>query len=134
MRTGTALSLAPEGPTYPVTALGRPIESFGLPIPGFGDVPYLDVTVTLDAAKKTATVFVLNRDLEKPRDLELRWHDLTPTSVTAFETLTGPDLKALNTFAEPKKVVPQSLEKPKVGSTMTVQLPPRSYSVLCLGL
>jgi len=131
---GTALSLAPEGPTYPVTALGRPIESFGLPIPGFGDVPYLDVTVTLDAAKKTATVFVLNRDLEKPRDLELRWHDLTPTSVTAFETLTGPDLKALNTFAEPKKVVPQSLEKPKVGSTMTVQLPPRSYSVLCLGL
>jgi alpha-N-arabinofuranosidase len=114
---GTALSLAPEGPTYPVTALGRPIESFGLPIPGFGDVPYLDVTVTLDAAKKTATVFVLNRDLEKPRDLELRWHDLTPTSVTAFETLTGPDLKALNTFAEPKKVVPQSLEKPKVGST-----------------
>jgi len=131
---GTALSLAPEGPTYPVTALGRPIESFGLPIPGFGDVPYLDVTVTLDAAKKTATVFVLNRDLEKPRDLELRWHDLTPTSVTAFETLTGPDLKALNTFAEPKEVVPQSLEKPKVGSTMTVQLPPRSYSVLCLGL
>ena len=131
---GTALSIAPEGPTYPVNTLGRPIESIGLPIPGFGDVPYLDVTVTMDAAKKAATVFVLNRDLEKARELELRWHDLTPTSVTSFETLTGPDLKALNTFAEPKKVIPQSLEKPKVGSTMTVQLPARSYSVMTLAL
>jgi alpha-N-arabinofuranosidase len=130
---GTALNIAPEGPTYPVKTLGRPIESIGLPIPGFGDVPYLDVTVTLDAAKKAGTVFVLNRDIEKPRDLELRWHDLTPTSVAAFETLTGPDLKALNTFAEPRKVTPQTLEKPKVGSTMTVQLPARSYSVLTMG-
>ncbi len=51
---------------------------------------------------------VLNRDLEKAQELELRWHDLTPTSVTSFETLTGPDLKALNTFADPKKVIPQT--------------------------
>jgi alpha-L-arabinofuranosidase len=77
---------------------------------------------------------VLNRDLEKPRDLELIWHDLTPSSVIAFETMTGPDLKALNTFAEPKRVVPQKLENPKVGSKMSVQLPPRSYSVLSLAL
>jgi alpha-L-arabinofuranosidase len=47
--------------------------------------------------------------------------------------LTGSDLKARNTFAEPKKVIPQTLEKPKVGSTMMVQLPARSYSVLTLG-
>ncbi|MGA9462827.1 MAG: alpha-N-arabinofuranosidase [Terracidiphilus sp.] len=131
---GNALSIAPQGPTYPVPTLGRPVESIGVPAPGFGDVPYLDLSVTHDAEKKTATLFVLNRDLEKARDLEIVWHDLTPTAVTAFQTLTGRDLKALNTFADPKRVVPQELEKPKTGSTMTVQLPARSYSVLTIAL
>lgn len=131
---GASLSLAPEGPTYELDKLGGPIENGGLPIPGFGAVPYLDVTASYDAEKKTATVFVLNRDLGKARDLEIRWHDLAPRAVTAFETLTGSDLKALNTFADPKKVAPQTLDKPAIGSTMRVQVPARSYSVLVLAL
>jgi alpha-N-arabinofuranosidase len=131
---GRALSISPEGPTYEVATLGRPIESIGLPAPGFGAVPYLDVVATLDAEKKTASVFVLNRDLEKAQDLEINWRDLTPSKVTGFETITGSDLKAVNTFAEPNRVVPQKLESPKVGSAMTLKLPPRSYSVLSLAL
>ena len=31
--------------------------------------------------------------------------------------MTGPDLKAGNTFADPRRVMPQTLENPKVGST-----------------
>ncbi len=131
---GRALSIAPEGPSYEVASLGRPIEGIGLAAPGFGDVPYLDVVATLDPEKKTAAIFVLNRDLEKARNLEINWHDLTPSSVTAFETITGPDLKAVNTFADPKKVIPQTLENPKVGSKMSLSLPARSYSVLALTL
>ncbi len=131
---GRALSLLPEGPSYEVASLGRPIESIGLPVPGFGDVRYLDVTATLDPEKKTAAIFVLNRDLERPRDLEIAWHDLTPTKVTAFQTITGSDLKALNTFADPKRVVPQTLENPKVGSRMSIQFPAKSYSVLSIAL
>jgi alpha-N-arabinofuranosidase len=131
---GRALSIAPEGPSYEVAALGRPIESIGLAAPGFGDVPYLDVVATFDQEKKTASIFVLNRDLEKPQDLEITWHDLTPTSVTAFETITGSDLKAVNTFADPKRVMPQTLESPKVGSRMSLRLPARSYSVLSLAI
>ncbi len=129
---GNALSIAPEGPGYQVASLGRPIESIGLPVPGFGEVPWLDVTAVCDEEKHTATLFVLNRDLAKERELEIVWRDLTPTGVTTFETLTGPDLKALNTFADPKKVAPQMLESPKTGSSMTVKLPARSYSVLSL--
>ncbi|HEX4757866.1 MAG TPA: alpha-N-arabinofuranosidase, partial [Terracidiphilus sp.] len=106
---GLSLSLAPEGPTYDVAKLGRPIEEIGLAAPGFGDVPYLDVVVTHDPEKNTAAVFVMNRDLVKEQELEINWHDLTPTKVLAFETITGPDLKAGNTFADPKKVVPQTL-------------------------
>jgi alpha-N-arabinofuranosidase len=129
---GNSLSVAAEGPGYQVPTLGRPIESIGLPVPGFGEVPWLDVTAVHSPEKRTATLFVFNRDLNKDRELEIVWRDLTPASVTAFETLTGPDLKALNTFADPKRVIPQSLEKPKTGSTMRVKLPARSYSVLSM--
>ena len=131
---GRALSLAPEGPTYEVAALGRPIESGGLSIPGFGDVRYLDVAAVHNEEKGTATLLIMNRDLHNEQELEIDWHDLTPTKVLAFETITGPDLKAGNTFAEPKKVTPQTLESPKVGTKMTVKLPARSYSVLSLAV
>ncbi len=76
----------------------------------------------------------MNRDLEKAQELEIAWHDLTPSKVIAFETITGNDLKAGNTFADPKRVVPQTLENPKVGSNMSLKLPARSYSVLSLAL
>ena len=76
-------------------------------------MPYLDVVATLDSDKKTPTLLALNRDLEKSRTLEIAWHDLTPSSVIAFETITGPDLKAINTFADPKRVLPQKLEHPR---------------------
>jgi alpha-N-arabinofuranosidase len=129
---GASLSVEQEGPGYPVPHLGRPIEDMGLPVPGFGEVPWLDVTAVWNEEKKTATLFALNRDLHNEREMEIVWRDLTPATVTTFETMTGPDLKALNTFADPKKVVPQTLDKPKTGSRMTVKLPARSYSVLSM--
>ncbi len=131
---GAALSIAPQGPGYRVDKLGMPLEDGGLPIPGFGQVAYVDISATLDADKKSATILMLNRDIEKPQDVEIAWHDLTPTAVTTFETITGPDLKALNTFEQPNKIVPQKLENPKVGSRMSVRLPAHSYSVLTLSL
>jgi len=131
---GSALSVVPEGPSYDVSSFGRPIEDNGLAAPGFGAVQYLDVVVTHDAEKNAATLLIMNRDLQNEQELEINWHDLTPTKVLAFETITGTDLKAGNTFADPKKVVPQTLESPKVGSKMTVKLPARSYSVLSLAV
>jgi len=49
-----------------------------------------------------------------------------------FDTLTGPDLKAVNTFAEPSKVWPAAIELPRPGGLMVLQLPARSYSRLLL--
>jgi len=54
---------------------------------------------------------------------------LTPARVLACETLTGADLKAFNTFADPRRVVPQRLDPPAAGSRMTFKLPARSYTV-----
>ena len=68
-----------------------------------------------------ACVLMLNRDLESERELVLDWRDLTPTRVLACETLTGGDLKAFNTFAEPKRVVPRKLDPPSAGGTDDLQ-------------
>ena len=77
---------------------------------------------------------MLNRDLDGEREVVLEWDDVVPTRVLACETLTGPDLKAFNTFEEPRRVVPQPLAAPAAGSRMTFKLPPRSYSVLHVAL
>jgi alpha-N-arabinofuranosidase len=129
---GTALSVVPQGPTYDVRELGHPTEAIGITGPGFGAVPYLDVVATIDG--KNAALFVLNRDLEHTRQLELDWHDLTPTQVTGFQTITGNDLKAVNSFDQPNRVVPQKLDAPKAGQRMSIEFPQRSYSVLTLAL
>jgi alpha-N-arabinofuranosidase len=131
---GRALSVQIEGPGYEVASLGRPIESTGLPLPGFGAVPWVDIAATIDAKNKTAALFLFNRNLDRPQDVEVVWRDVTPSSVKAFLTMTGPVLKAGNTFADPRRVMPQAIENPKVGSRMTLQLPARSYSVLSLAM
>jgi alpha-L-arabinofuranosidase len=131
---GRALDLELEGPGYAVGELGRPLESFGVPQPGFGQVPYLDVVGSIDAESKTATLFLFNRDLEHAQDVDLVWRDVTPVAVNSFVTLTGTDLKAGNTFADPHRVMPQTLENPKIGARMAFELPARSYSVLSLAI
>jgi alpha-N-arabinofuranosidase len=124
---GRVLDLVVESETYPIRAEGLR--------PDFArdeQVPYLDVVVTVDASQSQACVFALNRDLESERELVLDWRDPTPRRVLACETLTGPDLKAVNTFEQPLRVVPQKLDAPAAGATMTFKLPRASYSVVHL--
>lgn len=72
---------------------------------------------------------MLNRDLDAERELILEWQAPTPTRVLTCETLTGPDLKASNTFASPNVVAPRPLDAPAAGPRMAFKLPPRSYTV-----
>jgi alpha-N-arabinofuranosidase len=127
---GNALELAVASPAYEVKASDRS------PIQGAASlsVPFLDVAGTLDLDHNTATLFILNRDLEKAHDLNLVWHEATPTRVNSCQVLTGSDLKAANGFDAPGRVVPRSLDAPQVGSKMTLQVPARSYTLLNLAL
>ena len=112
---GDVLDLAVESETYEVK--------------GAGPVPYIDASATMDK-DGTVSLFILNRDLEKPREVEVVWRDSPPRRVAFSQVLTGPDLKASNSFEEPKKVAPQSFEAPKPGSRTALRLPARSYTVL----
>jgi alpha-N-arabinofuranosidase len=123
---GKALDLVPVSPTYEISSFQGRAFGGGGKLP----VPYLDISGTIDSESKTATLFILNRDLEKPRDLQVVWHEATPTRVNTCLVLTGSDLKAVNGFDAPNRVVPGALEAPPVGSRMTFQLPAHSYTVV----
>jgi alpha-L-arabinofuranosidase len=75
---------------------------------------------------------LLNRDLARPREATIVFRDNAPTRTLRFDTLTGSDLKAVNTFAEPSKVKPAALDLPRPSGGMVLQLPARSYSRLLL--
>jgi alpha-N-arabinofuranosidase len=122
---GRVLDLLVESETYPIDAAGLRAD-FAID----AQVPYLDVVATINPPDGKVCVLMLNRDLESERELVLEWRDPMPTRVLACETLTGSDLKAVNTFEQPKLVVPKPLEAPSAGSKMTFKLPPRSYSVV----
>jgi alpha-N-arabinofuranosidase len=126
---GRVLDLRVEAETYPISGAGLQAD-----FARDGIVPFVDLVATIDEPARQAAVLLLNRDLDGEREVVLEWADLAPTRVLACETLTGADLKAFNTFAEPRRVVPQPLAAPVPGSRMAMTLPPRSYTVLHLGL
>ncbi|HZZ26915.1 MAG TPA: alpha-N-arabinofuranosidase [Pirellulales bacterium] len=121
---GRVIDLQIDCETYPIRAKGlRPDFAHN------DQVPYLDIVATIDAPNNQASVFMLNRDLQMPRELTLQWRDPNPKKVVACQTLTGSDLKAINTFQNPKNVVPQTLDVPQASSSMTLKLPAASYTV-----
>jgi alpha-N-arabinofuranosidase len=95
-----------------------------------GKVPYVDVAGTIDPTSGETTLFALNRDLDKARELKVTWRDGAPGRVVSAEVLTGRDLKATNTLDAPSNVVPHALAAPRAGADMTFELPARSYSVI----
>ncbi len=114
---GSVLSLLVESPTYDAA--------------GLDPVPYVDVAGTFDAAQGKVSLYILNRDLSKAREVELVWEDKAPSTVVSSNVLTGDDLKAANTFAAPQKVAPQALAKPSTsGSRTKLEMPARSYAAI----
>jgi len=113
-------------------ALNLKVESEAYEVPEIGSVPYIDISGTFDPGSASTTLFMLNRDLAKARDLEVLWREGAPARVGDCQVMTGPDLKAFNTFESPKRVVPQLLDAPKAGDRMTFQLPPHSFTVAYL--
>jgi len=116
---GAVLNVLTESPTYEVT--------------GMGHVPYLDAVGTR-AKDGKVSLFVLNRDLAKAHSVEVNWQGKAPGQVLVSLTLTGNDLKAVNSFESPRKVVPQELPKPltDIGRTK-FEVPAHSYSVVQWG-
>lgn len=107
------------------------VESSTYEVPGLDQVAYVDVAGSLDHNTGKLSLFVLNRDLSNSHDLEIVWEDTAPGRFLAGSLLTGADLKAANSFAAPKKVVPQNLTTPALSGNRTkLEMPARSYAVM----
>jgi len=114
---GNVLNVLVESPTYEVSEMGQ--------------VPYLDVVGTMDPQDGKVSLFILNRDLAKAHTMEIHWQDKTPGRLLVSTVLTGSDLKALNTFDAPQRVVPQDADKPSTtGGRSKLEVPARSYTVI----
>ena len=113
------------------TMLNILTESQAYEVPGIGHVPYLDVAGTFSKETGEVTLFLLNRDLSKAREIDLVWQDTPPTRVTTTTVLTGSDLKAFNSFDFPRRVVPPDLARPLTsGGNTRFEVPARSYTVI----
>ncbi len=113
-------------------ALNLAVESDGYEVAEIGRVPYIDVAGIFEPASGSTTLLILNRDLVKGREVDIVWRESAPARVADCQVLTGPDLKAYNSFEAPNRVIPQPLEPPKAGARMTFQLPPHSYTMAYL--
>jgi alpha-L-arabinofuranosidase len=113
---GTALDLLVDSPTYDVS--------------GMGAVNYVDVAGTMQSDTGKIALFLLNRDLAKPHEIQIVWEGSSPRPGESL-VLTGVDLKATNTFDSPTRVIPQRGEQiSNTGGRTTFELPPRSYTVV----
>ncbi len=115
-RRGSVLDLGVEGP--------------GFVVAGLDQVPYLDVAGTVEPESGKLCLTILNRDLVKSREVEFVWRGEPPKQVTACEVLTGNDLKASNTFDQPRRVVPQALNGPRAAARATFEVPAQSYTLI----
>src|SRR5580693_361511 len=107
------------------------VESSTYEVSGLNQVGHVDVAGSLDREGGKLSLFILNRDLAKAHDVEVVWEDAAPARVISASVLTGDDLKASNTFAAPKKVVPQSFASPaSSGGRTRFEVPARSYTVI----
>jgi len=113
---GKVLNVVVEAPTYEVEKMEP--------------VPYIDSIATITDDGKTS-LFVLNRDLSKPREIEVVWEDKPGNQVLVSQVLTGDDLKAANGFDAPERVKPQALDKPSTTNSRTrFEVPARSYTMI----
>jgi alpha-L-arabinofuranosidase len=121
---GAALNVLVESSTYEVKN-----------VKGLGEASHLDVAGAYNSADGSVSLFILNRDLVKSHDVEIVWEDQAPTKVLSASTMTGDDLKAVNSFQAPQRVVPQAFTKPSLsGNSTKFEVPARSYTVIQYGL
>jgi alpha-L-arabinofuranosidase len=107
------------------------VQSSTYEVSGLDQVAHVDVAGSLDRNDGKLSLFILNRDLSKSHNVEVVWEDAGPARVITASILTGDDMKASNTFAAPKRVVPQSFAAPAVsGAKTTFEVPAHSYTVI----
>jgi alpha-N-arabinofuranosidase len=115
---GTVLRVEPKSPSYPTKWLG--------------EVPLLDAVAVL-GEDGGVTLFAVNRSQREPLALEVDLRAWPGYAVAEHVTLADDDPDAVNSAAEPDRVVPRRLVAPAVdGGRLSAVLPALSWNMLRL--
>ncbi len=99
----------------------------------YGTVPLVDAVATHDAHAGPAAVFLVNRSQTEEATVTVDAAGLGPLRLLEAQTLTDDDFYASNTLQEPERVGLQANTSASIsGSTLTVTLPPVSWTALSL--
>jgi alpha-N-arabinofuranosidase len=91
----------------------------------------LDVSATLDEDARRVSVYVVNRDIDATREVEIRLDGARPGPEVEMHTITGPDAGAVNTFAHRTAVsITSEIAATGPGPTFVAELPALSVSAL----
>lgn len=99
-----------------------------------GRAPLVDSVATTDAETGTSAVFLVNRSQTESIEVTIDVSDLAASVISEAVTLHDDDVYAKNTLADQNRVGLRNLEGATLdGGTLTVTLPPVSWSAVALG-
>jgi alpha-L-arabinofuranosidase len=97
----------------------------------FGETPLLDAAATLDEERGEVTLFAVNRDQQEPMALSVDLRALSDLAVGEHTAVFDADPDAVNSAAEPERVVPRRLDDVKVvDGHVEAVLPPMSWNMV----
>ncbi len=98
-----------------------------------GDVPVVDGVATHDEKSGGATVFVVNRSLDQPFELDVDVSPVGASRVVETVALWDHDLMAVNTMRDPGRVRAQENASARVtDGRLTAVLPPVSWTAIAV--
>jgi alpha-N-arabinofuranosidase len=97
-------------------------------------VPYLETAAVHDEEGGKLTIFVVNRSLDQPMDLEADILGFNKYRFIEHTILDHRDLKAVNSAGEERVKPRQGDPAPLDGTRLEVRLPPASWNVIRLGI
>lgn len=109
-------------------------DTFDAPDLRMWGMPYLDCSVTHNPDTGALFVSLVNQHQTESIDVDLALPEATVREQGTLHRLRHHDPLAMNTPAEPDKVVPSSQALGKLGRRFTQELPPASYTILELSL
>lgn len=95
-----------------------------------GGTRTLDVSATLDEAKKRLSVYVVNRSEKEAQETTIRLDRGSFNGNVRVLTVNGPDIKSENTFDSPDTVITRETVMPAEGQELTCTFEPHSVTAV----
>lgn len=99
--------------------------------PRYGGVSALDVSASHESESGQQAIFVVNRSQTETIQTDLIWQDGAPQRVTEAWQLAGADLKMVNSYEEPNKLVAKPVSVAGIqDGRLGITVPPLSFTAI----